>query len=399
LKGNNLLAIFAISALLVSISGTNFVYADDSLDNDEERKEKIAKDKQFKKDQKEEHKEKIDQVKQHKKELREEYKIKLEEKKKIFADYKKELKEKYSDLKNEFKEKYAQLRISTISDIDEDSEDEIESEIKRNELRLLKHEFRESIKNLKLEAKQHFDKLKHELKDQQNDRKNKIHDIINELKEKYKNKIIEHDHRSTSDLESYPVDYERKKIEICHVPPGNLDNAHTLSISVNAMRAHLAHGDYIDECTENGDDETEEEFELTVRAETLEDQSEVKVKLEFLTKNTDLVLIIDEIIENFALTYEEADNALKIEEEDDNELEEKFEVEIEIGNEYSEVEVELRFVLDTIDREMIIDAIVQKTQLTTEQIEGFLEGEPEDENDEGQTIHVELKEDLGLTQQ
>ena len=165
------------------------------------------------------------------------------------------------------------------------------------------------------------------------------------------------------------------------------------------MRAHLAHGDYIDECTENGDDETEEEFELTVRAETLGDQSEVKVNLEFLTDNTDLVLIIDEIIENFALTYEEADNALKIEEEDDNELEEKFEVEIEIGNEYSEVEVELRFVLDTIDREMIIDAIVQKTQLTTEQIEGILEGEPEDENDEGQTIHVELNEDLGLTQQ
>jgi len=381
MKGNKLLAIFAISALLVGISATNFAYAGDSSNNDEERKEKIANDKQLKK------------------ELREEYKIKLEEKKKIFVDYKKELKEKYKELKNEFKEKYAQLRISTISDIDEDSEDEIESEIKRNELRLLKHEFRENIKNLKLEAKQHFDEFKHEFKVQQNDRKNKIHDIINELKEKYKNKIREHDHRSTSDLESYPVDYERKKIEICHVPPGNLDNAHTLSVSVNAMRAHLAHGDYIDECTENGDDETEEEFELTVRAETLGDQSEVKVKLEFLTDNTDLVLIIDEIIENFALTYEEADNALKIEEEDDNGLEEKFEVEIEIGNEYSEVEVELRFVLDTIDREMIIDAIVQKTQLTTEQIEGILEGEPEDENDEGQTIHVELNEDLGLTQQ
>jgi len=398
MKGNKLLAIFAISALLVGISATNFAYADDSSDNDEERKEKIAKDKEFKKDQKEEYKEKIDQVKQYKKELREEYKKKLEEKKKIFVDYKKELKEKYSDLKNEFKEKYAQLRISTISDIDEDSDDEIESEIKRYELKLLKHEFRENLKNLKLEAKQHFDELKNQLKDQENDRKNKIHDIINELKEKYKNKIIEHDHQSTSDLDSYPTDYESKKIEICHVPPGNPDNVHTLSISVNAMRAHLAHGDYIDECAENGDDETEEEFELTVRAETLGDQSEVKVKLEFLTDKTDLALIIDEIIENFALTSEEADQALKIEEEDDSELEEKFEVEIEIENEYSEVEIELRFVLDTIDRKMIIDAIVQKTQLTTEQIEGILEGEPEDENDEGQTIIVELEEELGISQ-
>jgi len=381
MKGNKLLAIFAISALLVGISATNFAYADDSSDNDEERKEKIAKDKEFKK------------------ELREEYKKKLEEKKKIFVDYKKELKEKYSDLKNEFKEKYAQLRISTNSDIDEDSDDEIESEIKRYELKLLKHEFRENLKNLKLEAKQHFDELKNQLKSQETDRKNKIHDIINELKEKYKNKIREHDHPSTSDFDSYPVDYESKKIEICHVPPGNPDNAHTLSISVNAMRAHLAHGDYMDECTENGTDETEEEFELTVRAETLGDKSEVKVKLEFLTENTDQGLIIDEIIENFALTYEEADKALKIEEEDDNELEEKFEVEIEIENEYSEVEVELRFVLDTIDREMIIDAIVQKTQLTTEQIKGILEGEPVDENDEGQTIVVELKEELGISQE
>jgi len=278
MKGNNLLVIFAISALLVSISGTNFVYSDESSENDEERKEKIANDKQLKKELKEEYKEKIEQVKQHKKELREEYKIKLEEKKKIFVDYKKELKEKYKELKNEFKEKYVQLRISTISDMDEDSEDEIESEIKRNELRLLKHEFRENIKNLKLEAKQLFDEFKHELKDQQNDRKNKIHDIINELKEKYKNKIIEHDHLSTSDFDSYPVDYESKKIEICHMPPGNPDNAHTLSISVNAMRAHLAHGDYIDECAENGDDETndEEEIEIEVEFEEEDENEEGK---------------------------------------------------------------------------------------------------------------------------
>jgi len=324
LKGNNLLAIFAISALLVSISGTNFAYADDSSENNEERKEKIAKDEEFKK------------------ELREEYKKKIEEKKKIFVDYKKELKEKYKELKNEFKEKYAQLRISTISDMDEDSEDEIESEIKHNELRLLKHEFRENLKNLKLEAKQHFDELKNQLKSQETDRKNKIHDIINELKEKYKNKIIEHDHPSTSDLERYPVDYESKKIEICHVPPGNLDNAQTLSISVNAMRAHLAHGDYMDECTENGDDETNDEEEI-----------EIEVEIE--------------------------DGVTKIE--------------VKIGDE------ELKFELEETDRELIIQYIAENTDLTIEEIETYFEYEEEDENDEGQTIHVELKEDLGLTQQ
>ncbi|GBF23721.1 hypothetical protein MnTg01_00046 [archaeon MnTg01] len=323
MKGNNLLVIFAISALLVSISATNFAYAGDSSDNDEERKEKIAKDKEFKK------------------ELREEYKIKLEEKKKIFVDYKKELKEKYKELKNEFKEKYAQLRISTISDVDEDSEDEIESEIKRNELRLLKHEFRENIKNLKLESKQHFDELKNQLKSQDTDRKNKIHEIINELKEKYKNKIREHDHPNTSDLDSYPIDYESKKIEICHVPPGNPDNAHTLSISVNAMRAHLAHGDYIDECAENGDDETNDEEEI-----------EIKVEIE--------------------------DGIAKIE--------------VKIGDE------ELEFELEETDRELIIQYIADNTDFTIEEIETYIEFE-EYENDEGQTIVIELKEELGISQE
>ena len=341
MKGKNLLAIFAISALLVSISATNFVYADESSDNDEERKEKIAKDKQLKKDQKEEHKEKIDQVKQYKKELREEYKKKYEEKKKILADYKKELKEKYSDLKNEFKEKYAQLRISTISDVDEDSDDEIESEIKRNELRLLKHEFREHLKNLKLESKQHFDELKNQLKSQDTDRKNKIHEIINELKEKYKNKIREHDHPKTSDFDSYPIDYESKKIEICHVPPGNPDNAHTLSISVNAMRAHLAHGDYIDECAENGDDETNDAEKI-----------EIEVEIE--------------------------DGIAKIE--------------VKIGD------AELKFELEETDRELIIQYIADNTDLTIEEVETYIEFE-EDENDEGQTIVIELKEELGITQQ
>jgi len=277
MKGNNLLAIFAISALLVGISATNFVYADDSSDNDEELEEQIKADLRPQppvKELEEQQKEKIKQAKQYKNELREEYKKKFEEKKKIFVDYKKELKEKYRDLKNEFKEKYAQLRISTISDMDEDSEDEIKSEIKRNELRLLKYEFRENLKNLKLEAKQHFDEFKHKLNDKENDRKNKIHDIINELKEKYKNKIREHNHPSTSDLESYPVDYESKKIEICHVPPGNPDNVHTLSILVNAMRAHLAHGDYMDECTENGDDETNDEEEIEIEVEIEEDEND-----------------------------------------------------------------------------------------------------------------------------
>jgi hypothetical protein len=50
------------------------------------------------------------------------------------------------------------------------------------------------------------------------------------------------------------------KVTICHFPPGNPDNVQFISISVNALDAHLAHGDFIadddDECfdEDDGDD-------------------------------------------------------------------------------------------------------------------------------------------------
>lgn len=44
------------------------------------------------------------------------------------------------------------------------------------------------------------------------------------------------------------------KVVICHVPPGNPDNAHTISVSPGALEAHLAHGDTVGACEEGGDD-------------------------------------------------------------------------------------------------------------------------------------------------
>ena len=38
------------------------------------------------------------------------------------------------------------------------------------------------------------------------------------------------------------------KVEICHIPPGNPANAHTIKVSGNAIKAHLKHGDYLGPC-------------------------------------------------------------------------------------------------------------------------------------------------------
>ena len=41
---------------------------------------------------------------------------------------------------------------------------------------------------------------------------------------------------------------KEKKVDVCHIPPGNPSNAHTINIDQSAVDAHLAHGDYLGEC-------------------------------------------------------------------------------------------------------------------------------------------------------
>jgi len=44
-------------------------------------------------------------------------------------------------------------------------------------------------------------------------------------------------------------------VNICHVPPGNAGNAHTISVSQSAVAAHLAHGDTLGACECRVDDD------------------------------------------------------------------------------------------------------------------------------------------------
>lgn len=43
------------------------------------------------------------------------------------------------------------------------------------------------------------------------------------------------------------------KVKVCHVPPGNPANFHTITISANAVPAHLAHGDLAGACAAHCD--------------------------------------------------------------------------------------------------------------------------------------------------
>jgi len=51
---------------------------------------------------------------------------------------------------------------------------------------------------------------------------------------------------------------EGAKVDVCHIPPGNPENAHTITISENAVSAHLDHGDHVGACDLEPTDELRE---------------------------------------------------------------------------------------------------------------------------------------------
>jgi len=50
-----------------------------------------------------------------------------------------------------------------------------------------------------------------------------------------------------SDFES-GYGYGYGKVVVCHIPPGNPDNKHTITIGSPAVRGHLDHGDTLGPC-------------------------------------------------------------------------------------------------------------------------------------------------------
>ena len=116
----------------------------------------------------------------------------------------------------------------------------------------------DSANGEKSELEQKFSDLNHKMSDAEQAHNQAISDLEakhqTDLERAYKTGYEEGSASCKDDS-----DDKNKKIEICHVPPGNPENAHTLKISLNSIGAHLAHStDYLGPCIEEKSSQKEQ---------------------------------------------------------------------------------------------------------------------------------------------
>ncbi|MEK6899628.1 MAG: DUF5667 domain-containing protein [Nanoarchaeota archaeon] len=139
------------------------------------------------------------------------------------------------------------------------------------------------------------------------------------------------------------------------------------------------------------------EERLKVRAEVIDGKTLVKVNLKFDSLTTDKQALLAEIVERFSLDTETAASLLKIEDTEDTEdaedTEEMLRVKVKTDVSLSEVDVKLRFAVNSTEEDAIVAALVSKTQLTAEQIEAVWQLKDEKLKEEKEIeIEVEIEE-------
>lgn len=186
-------------------------------------------------------------------------------------------------------------------------------------------------------------------------------------------------------------DKDNEEVEICHVPPGNPEKAHTIIIGAPAVSTHLAHGDSLGHCDNGSDNNKTEQDEddkerLRIKVEIKENRVKVRIELRFID-GTDRDSIIKEIVKRTQLTPEQIREALEIRHKDIEKDKEKREIEVEIEDNEVEVEIKwlgkkMEFKLKTTDREVILKEISIRLGVPVEELLPYVEFEIETEDEE-----------------
>ncbi len=281
MKGKIFFAIFGMLVLLLGFpsSAVDFnAYAQNIKVSAEEseaykKQQKNAKEKRETAKRKEQlekqETEKREKLAKKKVEQKEKYKAAKKEVKSKYDDIREDYKKKFDDVRDELKNKFKQIKTTqlatqnttalTSSEITEDNI--LEFEEKRMMLQKLKQKLREQILEIKTRAHMETEDLQNFL-EEENERKIKVKAKLHVLKLKFKDRIKEHRISESSYLEDNGV-VGNHKVVICHIPPGNPDNGHSIKISMNALPAHLAHGDIVS-CDEMPDPPPPDGKQITI---------------------------------------------------------------------------------------------------------------------------------------
>ncbi len=181
-------------------------------------------------------------------------------------------------------------------------------------------EAREKAQERKEKLKEKYDReieeLKEKVKKHEDKQKEKYERELKKFEEKVNRLDKDDDHDYDDDYvtefgDSVEIDYSSKTTVLCHYPPGNPDNAKTLTIGTKAVRAHVFnHGDTLGECGGNAELDLEErDYRLAKKQLKLEE-----LRSKFAQKQIELAQKFSDKIQKLEAKYaeKEAKRAAKL---------------------------------------------------------------------------------------
>lgn len=146
----------------------------------------------------------------------------------------------------------------------------------------------------------------------------------------------------------------------------------------------------------DNEDEDDNNEETDVDVTVVGNSSLAKVKVEFTSSHTDKESLLKEILNKVRLDKETVSNAIKMEgegdedEDQDEEVKEKLEVKAEIKDGEAKVEFEYRFVIESTEKDAVINAIVEKLR-SLELTENDIKLKAEDNGEAKNEVKSEVK--------
>ena len=169
----------------------------------------------------------------------------------------------------------------------------------------LKEKYDREIEELKDKVKKHDDKQKEKYERELKKFEEKVNRLDKHDDDDYDGDYV------TEFSDSVDIDYSSKTTVLCHYPPGNPDNAKTLTIGTKAVRAHVYnHGDSLGECGGNVELDLEErDYKLAKKHAKLEE-----LRSKFEQKQIELAQKFSDKIQKLEAKYaeKEAKRAAKL---------------------------------------------------------------------------------------